>query len=441
MNTVLQLLRIAVWHHPVQRALTLAGAALLLVGPFLPVALAPPGSRIPQTFFGASLVMITPILFGGLWWRRLSAPRILSLVPYGRLKLLLAAGAVALVGVGAWLVCYAYAFQVQVPAMYRPGAGDYLVMFVVTAVFATAVSIGPFIASHSPAAMLAALGLWLLPGHLLRLAGVGYPADLWQRPAGWAALAAVWVVFGVWYLQARRISPPGWLKAGGQVISLARAGRAPRAVTPGRGLDGLLLGGSTVIELALQWFAVVFVLLLVQALIAHYADSDPLPVVALLFSTLSLSAVVAGALGFAIAKRSRALWLPAGLDRAALYRRCEGLLLRACAGLALAFGLLFVLLWATLAPHPPWRWQYVLTSLALTGLAAAWLGLAQVRRHAALDSGVSLVLLAAWLVGTVGPLFAPTAHDAWGVLAAEALGVVLLRELSRRRWAAVDWPR
>jgi hypothetical protein len=161
----------------------------------------------------------------------------------------------------------------------------------------------------------------------------------------------------------------------------------------------------------------------------------------MLFSTLSLSAVVSGALGFAIAQRSRALWLLAGLDRAALYRRCEGLLLRACLGTGLAFGLLFVLLWSTLAPHPPWRWQYVLVSLVLPGLAAAWLGLTQVKRIVWFDVLVSLAIVAAWYYGTVRPLFAPAGRETWGFLAAEALGIVVLRELARRRWARVDWPR
>jgi hypothetical protein len=441
MRTYLQLLRIACWQHPLQRVLTVAGLALLGIGPFLPVALSPPGSRIPQTFFGATLILITPIVFGGIWWRTLSAPRTLRLAPHGRLKLLLAAFAIAVTGVLLWLACYVYAFQVQVPAQYRPGIGDYVTMFVLSFVFATYVSIGQFIASHSPAGLLASLGLWLLPPLLLRMAGIEFPAAYWQRPLGWAALAAIWIAFGIWYVTARRISPPGWLKAGGQTIFVPEMVAVPSALQLRRGFDGLLLGGSTVPRIALQWLLVVFLLLFVQVLVAHYADSDPVHVVAMLFSTLSISAIVAGALGFAIAQRSRSLWLLAGLDRAALFRRCEGLLLRACLGTGLAFGLLFALLWSTLARHPPWRWQYVLASLVLPGLAAAWLGLSQAKRNVWLDVLVSAALVGAWYSSAVRPLFEAAGRESWGLLAVEALGVIVLRELARRRWAAIDWPR
>ena len=441
MSTYLQLLRIACWQHPLQRVLTVAGAALLVIGPFLPVALSPPGSRLPQTFLGAMLVLITPILLGGAWWRALSAPRSLRLAPHGRLRLLLAVFAVVLTGTLFWLGCYVLAFVVQVPPQYRPGFGDYALMFTLTLVAATYVSIGPFIASHSPAGLLAALALWLLPGLLLRSAGVEMPAGAWQHPPGWTALAAIWLVFSVWYLRARRIASPGWLKPGGHLLFVPEAVAVPRGLSRGRGVDGLLLGGATVPRLALQWLGVVFLLLLVQALIAHYADSEPLNVVAMMFWTLSLGAIVSGALGLAIAQRSRALWLLAGLDRPALYRRCEGLLLRACVGLGLAFGLLFALLWSTLAPHPPWRWQYLLASLLVPGLATAWLGLTQVKRIVWCDAPAAVVLGAAWYVGTTQPLFGVSGREPWGLIVAEALGALVLREVARRRWATVDWPR
>jgi len=441
MSTYLQLLRIACWQHPLQRVLTVAGAALLVIGPFLPVALSPPGSRLPQTFLGAMLVLVTPILLGGAWWRALSAPRSLRLAPHGRLRLLLAVFAVVLTATLLWLGCYMLAFLVQVPPQYRPGFGDYASMFTLTLVAATYLSIGPFIAWHSPAGLLAALCLWLLPGLLLRTAGIEMPAEVWQRPPGWAALAAIWLVFSAWYLRARRIAPSGWLKPGGQMLFVPEAVAAPRGLSPRRGVDGLLLGGATIPRLALQWLGVVFLLLLVQALIAHYADSEPLRVVAVMFWTLSLCAIVSGALGFAIAQRSRALWLLAGLDRAALYRRCEGLLLRAGLGIGLAFGLLFALLWSTLAPHPPWRWQYLLASLLVPGLATAWLGLSQVKRIVWWDAPAAVALCAAWYVGTAQPLFGISGRESWGLLAAEVLGAVVLREVARRRWATVDWPR
>lgn len=439
MSTWLQLLRIAFWQRPLQRVLVVAGLSFLLVGPFLPVALSPPGSRLPQTFFGATLVLITPMVCGGIWWRMLSAPRIVRLAPHGRLKLLFAAAGIAVAGSLLWLACYAYAFQVQVPLQNRPTLGDYLVMFTLTLVFATHVSIGQFIASHSPAGLLAALALWVLPGLLLRAAGIEQPAAYWQRPEGWVALAVTWVVFGVWYVRARRIASPGWLKAGDQSLFVMQAGLRAGPVSPRRGFEGLLLGGSSVPGLALQWLLATCVLLGVQGLIAHYAASDPVPAVAMLFTTLSISTVVAGAVANAIAQRSHTLWLPAGLDRAALFRRCEGLALRVCAALAIVCGLLFALLWATLAAHPPWRWQYVLASLLVPALAVVWLGLAQVKRSAWVDVPLGAAIVAAWYAGTVVPLFSASGQERWGLLLALAVGAAGLRELARRRWQRVEW--
>lgn len=442
MSTWLQLLRLALWQHPLQRALTVAGFALLLATPLLPAALDPPGSRVPQLFLGATLVLITPIVFGGYWWRLLSAPRSVGLAPHGRLRLLAAALGIALAAVLLWMACYAAAFLVQGPALYRPHTADYLMLLPLTFVFATWVGIGQFVASRSPAALLAVLAAWLVPPALLRLAGIGFPADYWQHPAGWAVPVLAWVAFGAWYLRARRIAPPGWLKAGGQTVFVPAAAVLPGQVAPGRGFDALLLGGGTVARIALQWLAAVFVLLLVQVLVAHYAHSDPVQVVAMLFATLSICTLVSGAIACSVARRSRTLWLLAGLDRQALYRRCEGLVLRVCAGLAAAFGLLYALVWSTLAPHPPWHPLYGALSLALPALAAAWLGLSQARRWFWFDLAASLLVVAGWWLGAVLPLFrAAPGTEPWALLAAEALFVLLLRETARRRWAQVDWPR
>ena len=191
--------------------------------------------------------------------------------------------------------------------------------------------------------------------------------------------------------------------------------------------------------LAAQWLLAVAVLVGVQLLIAQYVASDPRHVVAMLFTTLSISTVVAGAVANAVAQRSRTLWLPAGLDRAGLFRRCERLVLRVCAALGVVFGLLFALLWATLAAHPPWRWQYVFVSLLVPGLAAAWLGLAQVKRTGWVDVPLGAAIAATWYAGTVVPLFSAAGQERWGLLVALAGGAAGLRELARRRWQRAEW--
>ena len=61
---------------------------------------------------------------------------------------------------------------------------------------------------------------------------------------------------------------------------------------------------------------------------------------AMLYGTLSLSAIVIGAISFAIAGRSRGLWLSAGRSRLQLHAWCERLMLRVALAIALPLALL-----------------------------------------------------------------------------------------------------
>src|SRR5688572_13824333 len=78
MKTFAQLLRIAFWMLPVQRALTVVGALVVLAALLnngLNNRFNLPGSTLPMLFLGAALAMIIPLLLGGAWLRMLCAPR------------------------------------------------------------------------------------------------------------------------------------------------------------------------------------------------------------------------------------------------------------------------------------------------------------------------------------------------------------------------------
>ena len=101
-----------------------------------------------------------------------------------------------------------------------------------------------------------------------------------------------------------------------------------------------LLGSSTPLRIGLQWLLGAALLIGVQLLLARAYDSPPRMVNAMLYGTLSLSPIVIGAVSFAIAGRSRGLWLNAGRSRLQLHAWCERLMLRVALAIALPLALL-----------------------------------------------------------------------------------------------------
>ncbi len=74
-------------------------------------------------------------------------------------------------------------------------------------------------------------------------------------------------------------------------------------------------------------------------------------------------------------------------------------------------------------------------------LGAGRIGLLQVHRRIALYGVAGVVLVVAWYVDLVQPLFLGSAQPRWGVVAAQRALAVLLREVALVRWRAADWPR
>ncbi len=87
MSTFLQMLRLAFWLNPLQRVLTCIGIALVVV------------EVLYTLFHGLAFlsssastrglhVSAASLLMGGVYWRIVSAPRIVRLAPHGRARLL-----------------------------------------------------------------------------------------------------------------------------------------------------------------------------------------------------------------------------------------------------------------------------------------------------------------------------------------------------------------
>ena len=324
MRTLLQLLRIAFWMLPIQRALTVLGAGIAIVSLVVPLPVNPPGSSLPSLFLGILLMVLVPMVAGGAFFRMLSSPRSVLLLPRAKPRLLTGMIAVACGSTMLWILAYVVTMELYSPPGESPDLEAYSMMFVLTLSFVTQASIGIFIASRGPFWALLALGLWQLPALLLNVLEV---EDAPRLLTGWVGLAGIpvaWAIFGVWYLRTRRIGGVGWTaRSTDPAVKHGALAEAP--LTREQAMERWLLGASTPLRIAAQWFAGAVVLIAIQWLLGRH--SPPRAVSGMAFATLSFCAVVTGAVAYSITTRSRGLWLTGGRLRVPLHGWCERLTL------------------------------------------------------------------------------------------------------------------
>jgi hypothetical protein len=441
MKTFLQLLRIAFWMLPLQRGLTVIGALVLVAGQALRLPFNMPGSTLPVTFLGASLMMTMPLLAGGVFLRMLSASRALLLRPHARGRLLGGTVGILLLVTCLWLLCYWMAF-LPVPAQYRPGLEAYLLMFATTLSFGTQCAISLFIASRSPLWTLLILVIWQLPGLLLHLLGVVDAARLLGGPVSVLMSGVVWLVFGIWYLRVRRIHASAWGKKAAAPVG-AKEAPMPLPASREQAMSRWLLAGVTPLRLGMQCLLAALAVLALQWIFAH--GSEPRVLNAMMFGTLSIVAAVSGAISRAMAGHARALWLAAGRTRVQLHGWTERQMLRVLLAIftavLLAGGLVWMLAASASASAPALSPTYLFCAMLAPGLAAAWLGLMQQHRRGLFDVLAGLAILAGWFYGLVRPLYMDSGAARWDILAAQLGLALLLREVAYVRWRSADWRR
>lgn len=436
MSTFLQLLRVAFWMLPLQRWLTVIGAMVLVAGQVFDLPFNMPGSTLPLTFLGVSLMMIVPLLAGGVFLRMLSMSRALLLRPHARRRLLAGVIGILLLVTCVWTLCYWMAF-LSVPAKYQPNASSYLLMFALTLSFGTQCTVGLFIGSRSPLWTLVVLFAWQVPGLLLHLLGVEDAARLLGGPVSVAMSAVVWLGFATWYLRARYVPASAW----GRKDEGTPPGTGPVAATALTREQAMLrwaMGGSTPLRIGLQCLAAALAMLAIQWIFAH--DSGMRPLHAMMFGTLSLVAAVSGVVSSRMAASARSLWLQARRSRLQLHAWMEWRMLAVMSAVFVAVLLVGVSLWLA-APRPLLPPAYLLCALLAPGLAAAWLGLMQQHRRSLFDAVAGLAVLAGWFHGLVQPLYVGSATARWEVLAAQLGLALLLREVGYVRWRSADWRR
>lgn len=437
MRTFWQLLRIGFWMLPLQRALTIIGLLVLLAGQLGLLRFQSPGSSLPITFFGVMLMMIVPLLAGGVFLRMLSSSRQLLLRPHARGRLLASALGILLLVTCVWVFCYWMAFQ-KVPPKFRPDAEQLAMMFALTANFGTMCAVALFIASRSPLWTLVILLAWQAPGLLLHAFDVEDASRLLGGPASLILSAAAWLIFGLWYLRAPRIHAAAWRRreeTNGMAQALATSA-AP--MTREQAMGRWVLAESSAIVMGLQCLLACLLLLALQWGLGRDAGIRPLQ--SMMFGVLSAVALVTGALGSSMARRSRSLWLPAGRSRLELHAWIE----RRMLGVVLAV-LIAVLLSAVpvllLLPRPLLPVAYLLGALAMPGLCAGWLGLMQQHQRSLFDALAGIGIGAGIFYGLVRPLYMGVAEAPWMVLGAQVALAVLLREVAVVRWRGADWRR
>lgn len=438
MKTFWQLLRIGFWMLPLQRALTVIGFMVLVAGQVFSLPYNMPGSSLPITFFGVMLMMIVPLLTGGVFLRMLSSSRALLLRPHARGRLLSGALAILLLVSMAWIFCYWLAFQ-QAPPKYRPDAEALLMMLALTLNFGTLCTVVLFIASRSPLWTLITLLVWQAPALLLHALGMDDASRLIGGPVSLAMSAAVWVVFAVWYLRARRIHATAWRRRE------PGAGRAEAPVSPmasltrEQAMSRWVLANATPLVLGLQCLAACLVLLVLQWALGRGAGIRPLQ--SMMLGALSGVTLVTGALGSSMARRAHALWLPAGRSRLELHAWIERRLLQVLLSVSIAVAIAALCVWVLLAPRPALPPGYLLPALLVPGFCAGWLGLMQQHQRSFFDALAGIGIAAGIFYGLVRPLYAGMAQAPWMVLGAQIALAVLLREVAYVRWRGADWRR
>jgi hypothetical protein len=328
-----------------------------------------------------------------------------------------------------------------VPPKFRPDAEQLLLMFALTANFGTLCAIALFIASRSPLWTLVMLLAWQAPGLLLHALGVEDASRLLGGPVSLAASGVVWVIFGFWFLRARRIHASAWRRRDetAEAATVATASAPAGSVSREQAMSRWVLANATPVQLGLQCLGGCLVLLALQWALGR--ESGVRPLQSMMFGMLSAATLIMGGVGSSMARRSRTLWLAGGRNRLELHAWIERQMLRValavgCAVLAAALGI-----WLLLTPRPALPAIYLFPAMVVPGLCAAWLGLMQHHQRSFFDALAGIALGASVFYSLVRPLYMGSAEAPWGALGAQVALAVLLREVAFVRWRGADWRR
>jgi len=442
MSTCLRLLQAILWTLPIQRACTVLGFGGAL-GLAAVNALAGPSNALFFAMLTANVIGAAPaMLLGGGLLRAVSAPRVVSLAPRNRARLL-AAGAGVVATIALWeVLCYLLFFAVLAPGrrMGLPGYGEIFFSAVLIGMLAGLFS---FFSSRSPLAMLISLGVCIAGAYWF---GPDGAARAWAHDWWILAPVAVWLAFATWYLRARRIAPPGWLLPGGQsVFAAVTITDATLAGASGRSLlERLLLGGTTAPRIAMQWLLAGGLLLGWLLFLARRAGDQAGITAHFAFGALLLCPAIVAAQSLAAVQRSRALWLVSGYSRTQLLAFIERTLARFASGMTLVFAIFLLVLWYALPWHPDLTLPEALLAMLLPSLQLATLALVRPRgweQYWRWPLAILLCWFIAWKPLTASDPTGWTGPRVWPWFVAAVIAIIAFHLTARRRWQVEDLPR
>lgn len=443
MRLLLQVLKLCFWALPAQRLCSIAGLSLMALAALWLPQKGLSSNVLLWAIYGLFLAFLPAMVAGGPLWRALASQRQVALAPHGRLRLLLVAIAIALLCALA-MSTYFWALYLWLPVPWRRSLAGWLLDVGGYFAFASLWAMASFLAARSLLATFTVLLVLLGGGLLLNRLGLPPPAQ-WLPGGAPSFILLCWIVFGAWYLSARRIAPSAWTSRRAEdeaMVTQADTGGISARVTRTEALQRLLLGGRSVGRLILQCVLALGLLQGILVLIRVVAGVPVEQVAPLHYFGLALVLPAMAAISWVVAARLRSLWLNCSGTRAQLFALGEGTLLRLAAGLAGFGSILFVALW-TLLPPP------------LSASSTEWLRLGLVAVTGAvllpvyaalLRNGVAALAALVVAVVTLEPTYMhafvygePPGSPWW--LALLAMAIVALRERARRRWLHADMPR
>jgi hypothetical protein len=398
-----------------------------------------------QALVGVALVLISPVLVGGVVFRSLSAARAVALIPNGRLQLVL----------GAFVSYLLLALWVGVAVNMTRGG-------LVGVVFATAFAIlsvqffGYYWSSQYRLGGLWLLSwiIWLQP--FIGAFEVAYLRDWLNTATGISVVVLIslcaWLAFAVLYLRARRVGVPlldGFLimtRTAAKASHLAPVANSVAAQTPHYtrryAARTLLLGiawNRRSIWQRLFWGTLIVLLVGLPAQLKGVVGSS----IGNLFAWVPILVVagpVAWSFAFTMTQRARLLWLSSGLARVELFTVVESYSWRLMV-VAVCVAMLLVVPRFLLRIRDFSALVQLVTFMAIpfaSGAAFLYAGMSYVTGRKLAGTLIIAVCAAFWLVNLAFPL-SGTAAPAPALLAMQIVLVPVLRALALRQWRDIDW--
>jgi hypothetical protein len=401
---------------------------------------------------GIVTAVIGPVLTDGLLFRMLSAPSVMALIRFGRLKLLLGQLAVLLLVsllTSAVMTVALARTRGPLPPM-AFGIGFAIVFGIATLFFLAFYCSSRF--RYGGLVFLATPLLAPLIATLSHLFSQHPMQNLLLTPPGLIIMGAAeilaWPVFGFFYLNARHIEWMSWVLGTVRApATVATAGPSRVRHYPRQDAIRMLLMGNH--QGRLQWclrpVMTVAIFLVLAAALPLFAGHHPLSA-AMLQSRIRilLPCAVAGVpvaiIRSGMMRRARAGWLAAGLGRLELFATVERygwytLLIAAGTAWIIAFAILRAAGIVFAIGHFP---GLVILPLA-SGATFLYVNLLLVRGPNRRDTLISAGFAVLTGTNVIGAFVAPESVFLDWLVAAQILCLPLLRSMAARRWQALDW--